>query len=176
MYLISVYFDEKTNRKIKRYMEQIAEKTGNTFMTGNQVPPHLTISSVEARNVEQLIPCIKELQGKLQAGRVQFVSVGMLLPYVLYITPVLNEYLQDLSRQIYDAIPRNDEITVSKYYKPMQWLPHITLGKKLSKEQMQTAIAMMQDSFTPFEGEIVEIDLAKTNPHEDVVKYELESK
>lgn len=173
MYLISAYFDERTNRRLNRYIEQIAEKSGNTFMTDNQVPPHLTISSIEARNVEQLVPYISGLQGKLQSGRIQFVSVGMLLPYVLYITPVLNEYLQGLSQQIYDVIPEDDEITVSKYYKPMQWLPHITLGKKLLKEQMQTAFKVMQDNFAPFEGQIVSIGLAKTNPHEEVLRFDL---
>ena len=175
MYLISVYFDEKTNKKLQRYIDWIADKTGNTFMTDNHVPPHLTISSVEARNVEQLVPCIQGLQGKLTSGTVQFVSVGMLLPYVLYVTPVLNEYLQGLSKQIYEAILADEEITVSKYYKPMQWLPHITLGKKLSKEQMRTAIAVLQEGFVPFEGKITEIGLAKTNPHEDVVKYRLDN-
>ena len=34
MYLVSVYFDEKTNRILNRYIRIIAEKTGNTFMTG----------------------------------------------------------------------------------------------------------------------------------------------
>ena len=33
MYLISAYFDEKTNRIINRYINQIAAKTGNPFMT-----------------------------------------------------------------------------------------------------------------------------------------------
>ena len=142
-------------------------------MTDNQVPPHMTISSIEARNVDLLIPHVEKLQEKLHQGRIQFVSVGMLFPYVIYVTPVLNEYLQQLSQQIYDVIPQDDEITVSKYYKPMQWLPHITLGKKLTKEQMQTAFCIMQDGFAPFEGRITSIGLAKTNPHTDVLKINL---
>lgn len=32
MYLISCYFDEKTNRILQRYIDQAAAKTGNTFM------------------------------------------------------------------------------------------------------------------------------------------------
>lgn len=64
MYLISVYFDEHTNKRINRYMNRIAEQTGNTFMTENNVPPHLTISSVEARSGELLIPHIEQLEGE----------------------------------------------------------------------------------------------------------------
>lgn len=173
MYLISAYFDDKTSDKIQRYINQIAEKTGNHFMTENQVPPHITISSIEARNVELLVPYVAKLEEALRQGTISFVSVGTLFPYVIYMIPVLNEYLQGLSQQIYDIIPKDDEIIVSKYYKPMQWLPHVTLGKKLSKEQMQIAFHVMQEGFAPFEGKITSIGLAKTNPHIDVIKYDL---
>ena len=65
------------------------------------------------------------------------------------------------------------ESTVSRYYKPMSWLPHITLGKTLTKEQMQMAFSVMQESFAPFEATITEIGLARVNPHSDVVRWEL---
>ena len=45
MYLVSVYFDDKSNKIISDYINKIAQKTGNTFMTDNHVPPHLTIMS-----------------------------------------------------------------------------------------------------------------------------------
>ena len=61
MYLISVYFDDKTNRILQRYINQIAERTGNAFMTEKNVPPHMTISSIEARSVDVLIPAFESL-------------------------------------------------------------------------------------------------------------------
>ena len=64
-------------------------------------------------------------------------------------------------------------IIVSRYYKPMSWLPHITLGKTLTKEQMQMAFSVMQESFVPFEATITEIGLARVNPHSDVVRWKL---
>lgn len=168
MYLISAYFDEKTERMLSRYIERIAEKTGNTFMTDNHVPPHMTISSVEARNGELLLPYMENLCGHLQQGTVSFVAVGALLPYVLYLTPVLNSYLQDLSQRSYAAVNEIRDVHVSRFYKPMQWLPHVTLAKTLTKEQMQIAFKVMQEGFAPFDGEIVRLGLAKTNPHEDI--------
>lgn len=173
MYLISAYFDNHTSKIVNRYIRQIAGKTGNLFMIENHVPPHLTISSVEARNGELLIPHVRQLEKVLVQGSVNFVSVGMFLPYVLYLTPVLNEYLMGLSGQIYDAVKDIPEVTVSRFYQPMQWLPHITLGKKLTKEQMRVAFEIMQDGFVPFEGKITAIGLAKTNPHEDILMMEL---
>ena len=56
MYLISVYFDDKSNKIISNYINKIAQKTGNTFMTDNHVPPHLTIMSVEVREDKRTDP------------------------------------------------------------------------------------------------------------------------
>ena len=52
MYLISAYFDENTNKILKHLQQRIADKTGNDFMIRNNVMPHLTISAIEARNVD----------------------------------------------------------------------------------------------------------------------------
>lgn len=89
MYLISIYFDEKTTKRIQGYIDNIAKKTGNTFMTNGNV------------------------------------------------------------------------------------LPHITVGKKLSTEEMKIAFNVMQNQFGAFEGKVTKIGLAKTNPYYDIITYEL---
>ena len=43
MYLISAYFDEHTTRQLQRFIDAVAQNTGNTYMIDNNVPPHLTI-------------------------------------------------------------------------------------------------------------------------------------
>ena len=173
MYLISVYFDGNTNRILQRSAAQTAQKTGNTFMTENRVPPHMTISSIDARNVEVLIPAFETLKVHLQSGEIQFVSVGQLFPYVMYAAPVLNAYLQELSSQVYEAVRDIEETSISKFYKPGSWLAHVTLGKTLDKDQMKKAFEVMQENFVPFSATVEEIGLAKVNPHEDVVRFKL---
>lgn len=173
MYLISIYFDEKTNKILQRYIDRIAEKSGNYFMIENKVPPHMTIASIEARNVNVLKPAFEDLNGKLCAGNMKVVSIGQLFPYVLYATPVMNQKLFDLSGEIYKAFCDIPETTLSEYYKPFSWLPHITLGKTLDKVQMQKAFQTMQEKFISFTARFGEIGLAKVNPHEDVAKFTL---
>lgn len=173
MYLISVYFDENTNRILRRYIDKIAEVTGNDFMITHKVPPHMTISAIEARNVDCLLPAFRSLENKLQSGVVDVVTVGQLLPYVMYGGAVLNEYLLDLSKMVYEAYKNIPDTSISKYYQPLSWLPHITLGKTLNKDQMAQSFGVMQESFAPFTAKITKIGLAKVNPHEDVAKFEL---
>ena len=124
MYLVSLYFDEDTNKILNRYIRMIAEKSGNSFMED-----------------------------------------------VLYAMPVMNKYLQDSMNIVYGELCDIPETKIYKYYKPMSWLPHITLGKKLTKEQMQRAISVMQDNFVPLTATVAEIGLARVNPHEDIMRF-----
>ncbi len=71
MYLVSVYFDDKSNKIISDYINKIAQKTGNTFMTDNHVPPHLTIMSVEAREEDKLTEVMGKLERYLTKGQIQ---------------------------------------------------------------------------------------------------------
>ncbi len=167
MYLVSAYFDKETNKKLQNYMKAIAKETGNTFMTENKVPPHMTISAIEAKNIEVLAPEFEMLKGKIWTGKIKIVSMGQLLPYVFYATPVLNQYLEVLSGEVYNAFSGIEETRISKYYQPHSWLPHITLGKTLTPEQMAEAFQVMQKMFVPMEATVVELGLAKVNPHED---------
>lgn len=173
MYLISVYFDSASAKRIQSLIDEVAARTGNHFMTENHVPPHLTISAVEARSADVLVPFVKGLEGKLGKGKVQIVSPGLLLPYVIYVTPVLNAYLHDLSAQVHDAVSGIPETTINKYYMPWSWFPHVTIGKTLSREQMQEAFLVVQNKFSVFEACVTEFGLAKTNPHEDVLRFSL---
>ena len=58
MYLVSAYFDSETNKILQGYINKIAAATGNDFMVKNNVPPHLTLSAIEARGVDVLLPHI----------------------------------------------------------------------------------------------------------------------
>ncbi len=90
-----------------------------------------------------------------------------------YIAPVLNEYLHGLSTCVYDMLSSRKEISISKYYRPFQWFPHTTLGKKLTKEQLVAVFQMMQSNFGMFEGIVTNIGIAKTNPYRDIALFEL---
>ena len=173
MYLISAYFDAQSNKVLNRYIKQIAEKTENRFMLSHQVPPHMTVSQIEARSEEVLIAHFYKLQDELHKGSIEVASIGMMMPYVIYAMPVFNQYLLDLSMDVYCAFNQIDETKISKYYKPMSWIPHITLGKTLTKEQMLGAVSILQDGFVPMTAEITEIGLARVNPHEDIVRFTL---
>ncbi len=173
MYLVSLYFDEKTDAHIRQYINTVAKRTGNTYMLDGKVPPHITISAFETRNEKLVVDRLNICMNQQQKGRVQWAAVGAFFPNVIYISPVLNVYLHELSVSVYDTVKGVEDTIIRKCYKPFSWLPHTTIAKKLSQEEMRTAFIVLQESFGMFSGDVVRIGLAKTNPYEDIVTWEL---
>ena len=175
MYLISVYFDEKSSKTLEKLIKRVATATGNTFMLDNQVPPHITVTAVETKREDELVKCIDKLvtSSSISTGNIQWVSVGAFMPQVIYIEPVLSEYLHRLSVRLMEAFSTIEDTICSPQYQPFHWLPHCTIGKQLSKEQMVEAFKVLQQCFVPIEGCVTKIGIAKTNPHRDIKVWEL---
>lgn len=173
MYLVSIYFDEKTNQRIRSMIKQVAEKSGNYYMIEGNVPPHITVAAFETQDEEAAVAALEKVVGGLSSGTLQWASVGQFFPYVIYAAPVLNEYLHTMSASVYEGLSALEGVKISPYYRPFQWLPHTTIGKKLSKEEMKVAFEVLQSSFGMFSGEVVRIGLAKTNPYQEVANWNL---
>ncbi len=175
MYTISIYFDEKTNKIIQNHINRVAEQTGNTFMLDGNVPPHITVSLFETKQVAKVMEALEKAVKEIKTGRIQWVGVGMFFPYVIYLTPVLDEYLHSVGQAMHGCLENIEETKISPYYRPFQWLPHATIGKTLSQEQMRKAFEVLQKNFGVFEGTVTAIGLAKTNPHQDIKVWNLKS-
>ena len=176
MYLISVYFDETTEKRINGYMKQIEKATGNTLMTQGNIPPHITVAAFQTESEDDAREIFLRKKEELESGKIQWVSVGSFLPGVIYITPVLNEYLHHLVETYYKEITGREGVKIDHRYMPFSWLPHSTLAKHLSKEQLTIAFEVMQKQFTPLEGKVTKIGLSKTKPYEDLEIIDLINK
>lgn len=172
MYLVSLYFDPKTEKQIQSYIHDVAIMSGNAFMVDNRVPPHITVSAFDTLCEKDVVDALDiAISGVIQ-NKIEWVTVGT-FPTVIFIQPVLNEYLHNLSVTIYDEINSIRDTKVSKYYKPFSWLPHATIAKQLSEEEMRKAFDVLQKSFGTFEGEVVRIELAKKNPYRVIASWEM---
>ena len=174
MYLISIYFDKESEKRIRNYMREIGKVTGNTMMLDGNVPPHITVAAFEAESEDTAREIFLHGAKNVKAGEVQWVSIGTFLPGVIYITPVLNKYLQELSETFHEEVSKTQGVRVNQKYLPYHWLPHSTLAKRLSREQLVTAFMTMQNQFSPLVGKVTQIGLAKTNPYTDLEIVELE--
>ena len=172
MYLVSIYFDEKTNERLKSYIEQVAKKTGNRFMIEGNVPPHITVGAFESKaSEEELVEALQTKLSGMKTGKVQLVSVGTFQTSSIFISAVYNEYLHEMCKSVCHALENVDNTVIRKNYQPFYWLPHVTIGKTLSKEQQLAAFEELQKSFGPLEASVVKIGLSKTNPYMDICTW-----
>lgn len=168
MYLISIYFDDNSNQIIQSFIDSVAYVTNNRFMLDNNVPPHITIAAFNTRNETEAIEIFTRVAADFKEGRVDWVTIGSFKQSVIYIAPVLNEYLHDLCKRAYEELQSIEGKVVDKKYMPFNWLPHATIGKTLSGEQINTAYGMLNIKFNPFHSEVIKIGLARTTPFQNL--------
>ncbi len=172
MYLITLYFEEKTSRELNRWIMQVAEATDNTFMTEHQVPPHMTVGAFEAPDDETAKRLFEEMTFPA-AGEAEMVSVGSFMPQVLYVSAVYSMYLHQLAVEVDKVLSGNTMVKIRPNYRPFSWYPHVTIGKQMTKRQLSTAFTVMQESFHVIKGSVVRIGLSRTNPYRDLGMREL---
>ena len=173
MYLVSLYFDGITEGVINRQIERIAEKSGNYYMLEHMIPPHLTIASCKSIDQGKLLEKLDMVMQMQKAGEINWVAPGSFLPHVLFLTPVLNRYLQDFCIACNDVPQDLQEEPEQNRYQPYTWLPHTTVARTLSDEQMIKGFRVLQANFRPFCGRVIKAGLAQSNPYHDIKTWRL---
>lgn len=173
MYLISLYFDPKTEQTLKNYRNSLAQTTSNDFMVKGNIPPHITLLEFDALDEELVLDRFRNLAKDMPSGEVQLASLGVFKKQSIFIQPVLNQYLHDASQKTFDAFADGDRIIFSPYYKPYGWIPHVSMAKHLEKDEMEKAFSYLLQEFAPLNAKVARIGLAKTNPHRDIEVYDL---
>ncbi|MGL4106827.1 2'-5' RNA ligase family protein [Clostridium sp. LP20] len=176
MYLVSLYFDDKTARKIQGLINKVSVVSGNDFMTNNNVPPHITIAAFQSDEEDKVIELLDKRIKDIDRGEIIWASIGVFKSSVIFLAPVLNEYLHNLSVNIYEGISSVENISISKFYLPFNWMPHTTIGKKLTKEELMLAFQELEKNFTTLSGLVTKIALSKTNPYEDIIVWHLDKR
>ena len=173
MYLVSIYFDNESSTKIQRFINKAADESGNSFMVDNKVPPHITISAFQTNKESEAVELLDRRIRNIKEGQITWASIGVFKSSVVFLAPVLNEYLHNLCTCINEEISLIDDISISRFYLPFQWMPHTTIAKKLNREELIPVFQSLEKNFTIFSGSITRITLSKTNPKKDIIEWNL---
>lgn len=168
MYLISLYFDSQSEDILQKHILRVAAKTGNTYMQEHKIPPHLTIGVCRSSLEEELVPALDECAGTWRAGPVDWVAVGSFKPHVLFLAPVLNQYLHGLCMSVNAVTERLGDRGEEDRYRPFGWMPHTAIARTLTEKQMLAGFHVLQTNFSPFSGKGIKIGLARSNPYQNI--------
>ena len=166
MYLISLYFDMETDKTLSSIMENVAVITGNTHMIEGHIPPHITVGMVNSPDENRVMSIFEKCVTGLSCGDIQIAGIGLFRKSVVYLQPVLNQYLHKISVTVNEAFEGLH--AENSRYIPFNWIPHISVAKRLTAEQQIEAIKYLHEVGYPSEALISKIGLAKSNPYIDI--------
>ena len=134
---------------------------------------HITLSAFDTKKESEIIEIVDNTSKNWNKIPLQWVSVGQFMPYVVFLAPVLNIELYSAATELYSELTELGDVSMRNCYKPFQWLPHTTLAKMLTQEEMLNAVKLLHNQFGVIKGTAVRIALAKSNPHMDIAVFDL---
>lgn len=174
MYLISLYFDENNTKILNNYIKMIREKTKNDYIINRQIPAHLTVATLHDMDENNVINQLNSIMDNISSGYIDVVAIGTFSKNTIYLIPILNKYLSDLSFQINNVIEKLDYNREYNRYKPYCWLPHISIARRLNGNELSVAFDYLNQIFKPMHIKITGIALSKSSPYQDICLWNLE--
>lgn len=172
-YAVTLEFDKESEAKMQEMIDEVARVTGCDYMKRQNVPPHVTVSGLVGDNEEALIFEMEKLAATMSKTPIRFVNIGVFNPLVIYLGPLMNEFLQDTCRMVNERLLQYAEVGNKGNYLPNHWVPHAAIAVKLTPEALKEAFAIVQEAFTSFEGMVERIVLARAEPYEELKAWEL---
>ena len=172
-YAVTLEFDKETESKIYEMMKLVAGKTGCDYMMKCNIPPHVTVSAIISDQEEKLIEEMEKIAKDMKKSSINFANIGIFNPFVIYLGPVMNEFLQNTCKHVNEKLLQYSEVGNRSRYLPNQWVPHAAIAVKLGPDTLKDAFAIVQEKFEAFEATTEKIILARAEPYEELRAWEL---
>ena len=172
-YAITLEFDKETESKIQELIDEVARVTGCDYMKQSKIPPHVTVSALVSDNEAALLSEMESIAETLNKGSVFFANIGIFNPLVIYLGPLVNEFLLDTCKLVNERLLQYAEVGNKGNYLPNHWVPHAAIAVKLTPDALKDAFDIVQEKFTAFGATAEKIVLARAVPYEELRSWNL---
>ena len=172
-YAVTLEFDRETENKIQELIDEVAKVTGCDYMKQSKVPPHVTVSALVSDDEESLLLEMEKIAETMNKEFLWFANIGVFNPFVIYLGPVMNEFLQNTCRTVNERLLQYAEVGNRGRYLPNQWVPHAGIAVKLTPEALKEAFAIVQEKFSAFGATVEKIVLVRAEPYEELRSWNL---
>ena len=172
-FAVTLEFDQESQNKMQEMIDEVARVTGCDLMKQQNVPPHVTVCCLEGEDEAVLVSEMEEIASSMRKSTLRFANIGVFNPLVIYLGPIMNEFLQDTCRTVNERLLQHAEVGNKGNYLPNRWVPHAGIALKLTPEALMKAFVIVQERFRPFEATVERIVLVKAEPYEELRAWEL---
>ncbi len=173
-YAVTLEFDKETRDRIQEMIDEVAKVTGCDYMKQSKIPPHVTVSALVSDHEETLLLEMESIAKSMNKDFIWFANIGVFNPYVIYLGPVMNEFLQNTCRTVNERLLKYAEVGNRGRYLPNQWVPHAAIVSKLTPEALIDAFTIVQKKFDAFGATAEKIVLARAEPYEELKSWVLQ--
>ena len=177
-YAVSLHFSKDSSDIISQAVSSIAQATGNDFIIGNKIPPHMTIGAFHAakENGARILQLVEEFAEKQTAGFVQFAEIADFKNKVLFLKGEKDAFLSEMNAELHKIVLPEFEKGENGYYLPEIWFPHTTLATRLNKTQFEKAQSLAEKITLPLKAKACEIGFYQCSPFVEVARFQLAEK
>ena len=172
-YAVTLEFDKETENKIQEMIDEVARVPGCDYMKQSKIPPQITVSALVSDNEETLLSEMESIAETMTKDFIWFANIGIFNPFVVYLGPVMNEFLQNTCRTVNERLLQYADVGNRGRYLPNQWVPHAAIVVKLTLDAIKEAFAIVQEKFTAFGATAEKIVLARAEPYEELKSWKL---
>ncbi|MBE5883843.1 MAG: 2'-5' RNA ligase family protein [Lachnospiraceae bacterium] len=172
-YAVTLEFDRETEYMIQELIDEVAKVTGCDYMKQSKIPPHVTVSALVSDNEEAMLLEMESIVQLMNKDVVWFANIGVFNPLVIYLGPVMNEFLQSTCRTVNERLLKYAEVGNRGRYLPNQWVPHAAIAVKLTPEALKEAFVIVQEKFSAFGATAEKLVLARAEPYEEIRSWNL---
>jgi 2'-5' RNA ligase len=122
-YAIIFFFDKTTEDTINELINKIAQNNGNNYMLENNIPPHISISLFEYNDaIHTIIKLLDKNISNINIQNIYLASIGIFNPNVLFLSPVMDNYLLESNKNINNILKNNGVNKFDQNYLENQWV------------------------------------------------------
>ena len=159
---VELWFDDETEMYIKRIWRAFSSAGLPSPIRSPGIRPHMTLGICSSLEHGSFLPALAGFVRQLPALEVTFEQLGVFptAEGVVFAAPVCSPVLLAAHQSFHQIFVAHAEKTW-QYYMPGNWVPHCTLGYRLSPAQIGPALTLALGFEWPWTAAITQLALVE---------------
>ncbi len=170
-YALVYEFDKDSQEYIDGIIQEVTKVTGNNYMAVEKISGHLTIGCFETESESLLIDLVESGLKDIRSSSITLGSVGIFKPSVLFIAPILNQFLQESCECFFDYLHEIASPSDDNHYAPHCWVPHIAIN--ITDENLTRGLEKCLELFEQRSVICEKLTVVKCDPYTEIKQYSL---
>lgn len=173
-YAVELDLDEATSATIEAIAARVTRECPDVATISSiRATPHMSLAIYDDLDLERIPADLCLFAAGLSAFDLRIGSIGLFpaeLPGVVFLAPVVSHALLDLHRRYHDLLTRYQP-TCWHYYRPGNWVPHITIAMDIPARTLPDVIRTCIDQWTPTMCRVVGLRLVSVRPVTTIARW-----